>query len=119
MLFNENFLEYVSKSSSSIDFMQALKRAKEESIKLQNQNTNDSTRIMERIKKFNLHLNPDTDNTGDCQFDSVADQLKLVDKKYDGITKEDVRNISIDWLRKNGDYKLDSEDPQSETLRSW
>ena len=48
------------KPSSSFDFMQALKKAKEESLQLMNKQDNDSNRIQERLNKYNLILNPDT-----------------------------------------------------------
>ena len=52
------------------------------------------------------------------QFDSAADQLRMLPAWHD-LTKERVRQRTIDWLRKNPNYRL-SDDPNNEdTLCSW
>lgn len=60
----------------------------------------------------------DTDAEGDCQFDSAADQLKLLPGN-EKLTKEDVRRTTIDWLRRNPDYRLSEDEHNVDTFATW
>jgi hypothetical protein len=50
--------------------------AKDESLKAYNKEDTNKKRLEDRIRPFQLYVNEDTDNTGDCQFDAAADQLR-------------------------------------------
>lgn len=102
-------------------------KAKEESMKAFEVEDGNKRRLEERIRPFQLFVNEDTDNTGDCQyaraeqesctrthnarvfgrFDSAADQLRLLPGNAH-LTKELVRQTVIDWLRRNPNYRLRS-----------
>lgn len=75
-------------------------------------------RLEDRIKAWKLYVNGDTDNTGDCQFDSAADQLRLL-AGHELCTKESVRKAVTDWLRQNPDYRLSNDPDNTDTLSSW
>jgi hypothetical protein len=76
-------------------------------------------RLEERITPFKLRVNNDTDAEGACQFDSAADQLRLVRAGCERITKEEVRATTIAWLRENPGYRLSEEPGNTDTLSSW
>ncbi len=76
-------------------------------------------RLEERIAPFKLRVNNDTDAEGACQFDSAADQLRLVRPALQHVTKEEVRATTIAWLRENPGYRLSDEPDNADTLSSW
>lgn len=94
-------------------------KAKEESIKEDSAQVAGKQRLEERIAPFNLRVNNDTDAEGACQFDSAADQLRLVRPGCEHVTKEEVRATTIAWLRENPSYRLSDEPGNTDTLSSW
>lgn len=105
--------------SESFLFLQALRRAKEASLKEAETQDAGRKRLEQRVAQFNLRVNEDTDAEGDCQFDSVADQLVALGKHGASLTKEEVRRSTIDWLRRNPDYRLSDDPTNPDTLSSW
>jgi hypothetical protein len=66
---------------------------------------------------WNLSINPDTDDQGNCQFDSAADQLRRF-PEFAAVDKVAVRARAVAWLRANRDYRL-SDEPGAESLEEW
>ena len=94
------------------------RKAKEDSIKANAAQEAGKQRLEDRVASFGLFVNEDTDAEGDCQFDSAADQLKLI-PGFGRLTKEEVRRTTIDWLRRNPDYRLSDDENNLDTLSSW
>jgi len=138
--------EFGIQPTNSYDFFADLRRAQEESLKLARaealekqleeqeaeqirlaqqesmKEANVRKEALDRLQKrlacpWNLKINPNTDDEGNCQFDSAADQLRRF-PEFKNITKQQVRARVVNWLRKNGDYKLSDED-EAETLEFW
>ena len=74
-------------------------------------------RLEQRLAPFRLRVNQDTDAEGDCQFDATADQLAAVGRPR--LSKEQVREQTIAWLRGNPNYRLSDEPDNLDTLASW
>lgn len=66
---------------------------------------------------WNLTINPNTDDQGNCQFDSAADQLRRF-PEFATVDKVSVRAKAVAWLRANRDYRL-SDEPGAESLEEW
>jgi hypothetical protein len=134
----KTMLASLPNASESFMFMQALRwvlasflvrvfaknipharKAKEESLKEDNKQAAGKLRLEERIAPFKLKINEDTDAEGACQFDSAADQLRVVKAGCETVTKEQVRAMTIAWLRDNPNYRLSDEPGNNDTLSSW
>eukprot|EP01091_Cochliopodium_minus_P014359 TRINITY_DN4867_c0_g2_i1.p1 TRINITY_DN4867_c0_g2~~TRINITY_DN4867_c0_g2_i1.p1 ORF type:complete len:498 (+),score=165.32 TRINITY_DN4867_c0_g2_i1:122-1615(+) len=111
---NSNSKYEFKKMRSSYEFLQALQEAKKISLIEAKNNLSVRERMEERISKFELFLNDNTDNEGDCLFDSVANQLELNGIVY--LTKEDVRARVARWLVENKDFNINK---SGETLETW
>lgn len=90
--------------SSTVQFIHAMKEAKELSVKEQKSKEAEKQRLESRVLKHNLYMNDNIDHEGDCLFDSVANQLKI--NHSISLTKEEVRTQIVEWLRKNKDKKI-------------
>ncbi len=95
------------------------RKAKEESLKQNDKQLAGKLRLEERIAPFKLKINEDTDAEGACQFDSAADQLRVMKPGCETITKEQVRAMTIAWLRDNPSYRLSDDPANDDTLSSW
>ena len=95
--------------STSFGFAQALASAKRASLQQDAgvAQAQGNARLHRRIAEYGFCVNPDTDNTGDCQFDSAADQMnRNAGVKGTRLSKEEVRNTAVEWLKENGQYRL-------------
>jgi hypothetical protein len=75
-------------------------------------------RLEQRLEcPWNLSINPNTDDQGNCQFDSAADQLRRF-PEFASIDKVAVRARVVAWMRANRNYRL-SDEPGAESLEEW
>ena len=100
----EAFVEHGEKVSSSYQFLLALQEAKERSIEDEKRRLTSREVLEQRVAKAGLIINDDIDAEGDCLFDSVANQLFLNHRVE--MSKDDVRQKIVTWLRENKDYKI-------------
>ena len=61
-------------------------------------------RLEQRVGSWGFCINPETDASGNCQFDAIADQLRV--RSGLKVTKEEVRQTVVEWLRNNPTFEL-------------
>lgn len=85
-------------AGSEKEFLMQLKEAQRLSLKDNEAVQAHRKRLAERAATFELKENPAIDQTGDCQFDAAADQLRLHGIRE---TKESVRETAVRWIEEH------------------